>query len=56
MNSKRTRKGVIFLKNEIKKIRIEQKELKLKGSLYHITQVKFAYNSNHMEGSRLSEE
>lgn len=30
--------------------------MKLKGGLYHITQVKFSYNSNHMEGSRLSED
>ena len=34
----------------------EEKEMKLKGGLYHQTQVKLAYNSNHMEGSRLTEE
>ena len=34
----------------------EEKRMKLKGGLYHQTQVKLAYNSNHIEGSRLSEE
>jgi len=34
----------------------EQKDLKLKGSIYHNTQVKFAYNTNRIEGSRLTEE
>ena len=30
--------------------------MKLKGGIYNLTQIKFAYNSNHIEGSRLSEE
>ena len=34
----------------------EEKEMKLKGGLYHQTQVRLAYNSNHMEGSRLTED
>ena len=34
----------------------EQKQLKLKGNLYHITQIKFAYNTNHIEGSTLTED
>lgn len=34
----------------------EEKKIKLKGGIYHQTQVKLAYNSNHMEGSRLTEE
>lgn len=34
----------------------EEQEMKLKGGLYHQTQVMLAYNSNHMEGSRLTEE
>ena len=34
----------------------EEQSVKLKGSLYHQTQVRLAYNSNHMEGSRLTEE
>ena len=31
-----------------------QKALKLEGNLYHKTQVELAYNSNRIEGSRLS--
>lgn len=34
---------------------LEEKAMKLKGCLYHQTQIKFAYNSNRIEGSRLSE-
>ncbi len=34
----------------------EQKDMKLKGNLYHFTQIKFAYNTNRIEGSRLSED
>ena len=34
----------------------EQKEMKLKGNLYHNTQVVFAYNTNHIEGSKLTED
>lgn len=34
----------------------EQKEMKLKGSIYHRTQIDLTYNSNHIEGSRLSHE
>jgi Fic family protein len=34
----------------------EQKEMQLKGNLYHQTQISFAYNTNHIEGSTLTEE
>jgi Fic family protein len=34
----------------------EEKAARLKGGLYHATQVAFCYNSNRIEGSRLSEE
>ena len=34
----------------------EEMEMKLKGGLYHQTQIRFAYNSNHIEGSRLTED
>lgn len=34
----------------------EQKDIKLKGNLYHNTQIAFTYNTNHMEGSTLTEE
>lgn len=32
----------------------EQKESKLNGGIYHRTQIDLTYNSNHIEGSRLS--
>ncbi len=31
-----------------------EKESKLKGGIYHKVQIEFTYNSNHIEGSRLS--
>ena len=34
----------------------EQKNMKLKGNLYHNTQIIFAYNTNHIEGSKLTED
>ena len=34
----------------------EQKEMKLKGGIYHKTQIDLTYNSNHIEGSRLTHE
>jgi len=34
----------------------EEMSMKLKGGLYHQTQVKLAFNSNRIEGSRLSED
>ena len=55
-----------LLKNEEEKFDIskidileclkEQKEIGLKGNLYHNTQVIFAYNTNHIEGSKLTED
>ena len=55
-----------FLKEEINdfdvsKINVleilkEQKNMKLKGNLYHNTQIAFTYNTNHIEGSTLTEE
>ena len=35
---------------------LEEKENKLKGGLYHLTQIKFAYNTNRIEGNQLTEE
>lgn len=32
----------------------EQKEMRLKGGIYHKTQIDLTYNSNHIEGSRLT--
>ena len=34
----------------------EQKSSRLKGSIYHRTQIDLTYNSNHIEGSRLTHE
>lgn len=34
----------------------EQKEAGLRGNLYHRTQIELTYNSNHIEGSRLTAE
>lgn len=37
-------------------ILLEQKKMKLKGNIYHYTQINFTYNTNRIEGSKLSEE
>lgn len=44
--------------NEINILEIlkEQKDMKLKSNLYHNTQIAFTYNTNHIEGSTLTEE
>ena len=42
--------------NRIKNELIKQKESKFKGNIYHYSQVNFAYNSNKIEGSRLTSE
>ena len=42
--------------NKLLELLLEEKDIKLKGGLYHLVQVKFTYNSNHIEGSKLSEE
>lgn len=34
----------------------EQMELRMKGGIYHKTQIDLTYNSNHIEGSRLTHE
>ena len=43
-------------KINILKVLREQKDMKLKGNLYHNTQIIFSYNTNHIEGSRLTED
>ena len=42
--------------NRVLRILREEKEMKVPGGLYHELQVRMTYNSNHIEGSRLSEE
>lgn len=45
-----------FAKINILDILREQKEMKLNGNLYYETQISFAYNTNHIEGSKLTED
>ena len=42
--------------SRIKKALIDQKNMNLSGNLYHKTQLDFAYNSNHIEGSTITED
>lgn len=42
--------------NNILQILKEQRDMKLKGNIYHVVQTKFAYNTNRIEGSTLTEE
>ena len=44
------------MKNYILKTLLKEKNNNLKGMLYHNLQIKFAYNSNHIEGSTLTED
>lgn len=44
-----------FSDNPLLNILKEQKDMKLKGGIYHKTQIELTYNSNHIEGSKLSE-
>ena len=34
----------------------EQKDMQLRGGIYHRVQIELTYNSNHIEGSRLTQE
>lgn len=45
-----------FSDNVLLNVLREQKDMKLKGGIYHKTQIELTYNSNHIEGSRLTEE
>lgn len=40
--------------SKVKQALIEQKNMNLPGNLYHKTQIEFAYNTNHMEGSTIT--
>lgn len=46
----------VVTENALLNVLREEMQMNLKGGIYHSTQVKLAYNSNHMEGSRLSED
>lgn len=43
-----------ILDNHILQVLRDEKNAKTKGGLYHETQVRMTYNSNHIEGSKLS--
>ena len=45
-----------FKNNSLLSILIDQKKSNLKGNIYHYTQIKFTYNTNRIEGSKLTEE
>ena len=45
-----------FSDNKLLNILKEQKDMKFKGGIYHKTQIELTYNSNHIEGSRLTED
>ncbi len=40
--------------SKVKKALCNQKNMNLSGNLYHKTQLEFAYNTNHMEGSTIT--
>jgi len=42
--------------NELLNVLRKEKEAKLKGGIYHKTQIELTYNSNHIEGSKLTED
>ena len=44
------------MKNQVLETLRKEKASRLSGGLYHETQIKLTYNSNHIEGSRLTEE
>ena len=40
--------------SDVKKALIGQRKINLSGNLYHKTQIDFAYNTNHIEGSTIT--
>lgn len=48
-------KSKIKISPLLKRLR-EEKDARLKGGIYHRTQIDLTYNSNHIEGSRLTKE
>mgnify|MGYP005773058269 CR=1 FL=1 len=45
-----------FSDNQLLNILKEEKDMHLKGGIYHKTQIALTYNSNHIEGSTLTED
>lgn len=52
LTEKRSKKQ--FSDNQLLNMLKEQKEMKLKGGIYHRTQIDLTYNSNRIEGSKLT--
>ncbi len=46
----------VFSDNTLLNILKEEKDMQLKGGIYHKTQIALTYNSNHIEGSTLTED
>lgn len=49
-------KEVEVTNNNLLNVLRQEKETMLKGGIYHKTQINMTYNTNHIEGSRLSED
>ena len=49
-------KKIVKTNNELLNILLEEKSSKFKGGIYHKTQIALTYNSNHIEGSKLTED
>lgn len=45
-----------MIASDLKNILIDEKNRKVKNGIYHVSQITFAYNSNKIEGSMLSED
>lgn len=52
---KKNNEGAIMDVDKLRNELLSQNESGFKGNVYHWAQVSFAYNSNKIEGSRLSE-
>jgi len=49
----RSKRKILTYRNLLDSL-IEEKQLRLKGRIYHKLQIEYTYNSNHIEGSRLT--
>lgn len=54
-NTKSTRPNGVKISPLLRRLR-EEKDARLKGGIYHRVQIDLTYNSNHIEGSRLTKE
>lgn len=46
----------VVYENKILQMLVEEKRAKISGGLYHELQIRMTYNSNHIEGSKLTED